>query len=102
MAWHTDPSVISLRLSPQFAPVRRSWRALLALNRIFILRHVKAALVASKDIARQLRDLVGETGIDIADASSYLFTVAVRVYPITRHGITTAVPSFLRGPYRGQ
>ena len=28
---------------------------------------MKAALVASKDIARQLRDLVGETGIDIAE-----------------------------------
>ena len=69
LRWLGIPIIPSFHcvLWPQFAPVRRSWRTLLALNRIFILRHVKAALVASKDIARQLRDLVGETGIDIAE-----------------------------------
>ena len=69
LRWLGIPIIPSFHcvLWPQFAPVRRSWRTLLTLNRIFILRHVKAALVASKDIARQLRSLVGETDIDIAE-----------------------------------
>ena len=54
-------------LWPKFVPVRRSWRVLLHLNRLLILRHVKAALVASKDIAEQLRSLVGNTNIEIEE-----------------------------------
>lgn len=46
-------------LWPQFRPVKRSWRLLLELNRIFILRHAKAILSTSRDIRRQIEQLLG-------------------------------------------
>ena len=46
-------------LWPQFRPVKRSWRLLLQLNRIFILRHAKAILSTSRDIRRQIEQLLG-------------------------------------------
>ena len=69
LRWLGIPIVPSFHcvLWPKFAPVRRSWRALLDLNRFFILKHVKAALVASKDIAQQLFSLVGNINIDVAE-----------------------------------
>ena len=68
LRWLGIPIVPSFHcvLWPKFAPVRRSWRTLLDLNRFFILKHVKAALVASKDIAQQLLSLVGNINIDVA------------------------------------
>lgn len=45
-------------LWPQFQPVKRSWRFLLELNRIFILRHAKAILSTSRDIRRQIETLL--------------------------------------------
>jgi len=69
LRWLGIPIVPSFHcvLWPQFAPLRRSWRALLSLNRFFVLKHVKAALVASRDIARQLHNIIGQTDIDIAE-----------------------------------
>jgi glycosyltransferase involved in cell wall biosynthesis len=46
-------------LWPQFRPVKRSWRFLLELNRIFILRHAEAILSTSRDIRRQIEQLLG-------------------------------------------
>ena len=69
LRWLGIPIVPSFHcvLWPKFAPVRRSWRALLGLNRFFIFKHMKAALVASKDIAQQLFSLVGNINIDVAE-----------------------------------
>jgi len=69
LRWLGIPIVPSFHcvLWPKYAPLRRSWRALLGLNRLFILRHIKAALVASKDIAHQLNSLVGKTNIEVAE-----------------------------------
>lgn len=46
-------------LWPQFRPVKRSLRFLLELNRIFILRHAKAILSTSRDIRKQIEQLLG-------------------------------------------
>lgn len=56
-------------LWPQFQPVKRSWRFLLQLNRIFILRHAKAILSTSRDICRQIETLLGrgKNGVPILD-----------------------------------
>src|SRR4029078_9926479 len=69
LRWLGIPIVPSFHcvLWPQFASLRRSWRALLSVNRFFVFKHVTAALVASKDIARQLRNLIGQTHIEIAE-----------------------------------
>jgi len=69
LRWLGIPIVPSFHcvLWPKFAPVRRSWRALLGLNRFCIFKHVKAALVASKDIAQQLFSLVGNINIEVAE-----------------------------------
>lgn len=45
-------------LWPQFRPVKKSWRFLLELNRIFILRHAKGILSTSRDIRRQIEQLL--------------------------------------------
>jgi glycogen synthase len=52
-------------LWPKFAAVRRSWRFLWQLNRLLVLRHVKAMLVVSNDIMSQLRALLGRTDVAI-------------------------------------
>ena len=57
-------------LWPKFAPVKRSWRILLQLNRLLIYRYAKAILVVSNDIMRQLRALAGDVDLYI-----------VRVFP---------------------
>ena len=46
-------------LWPQFRPVKKSWRLLLELNRIFILRHAKGILSTSRDIRGQIEQLLG-------------------------------------------
>lgn len=46
-------------LWPQFRPVKSSWRFLLELNRIFILRHAKGILSTSRDIRTQIERLLG-------------------------------------------
>lgn len=45
-------------LWPQFRPVKRSWRLLLQLNRVLMLRHAKAILSTSRDIRRQIEQLL--------------------------------------------
>jgi len=69
LRWFNIPIIPSFHsvLWPKFTPMRRSWRALWLLNQFFILRHVKAALVASKDIARQLRTLIDEKNTEIVE-----------------------------------
>lgn len=47
-------------LWPQFRPVKKSWRFLLELNRIFILRHAKGILSTSRDIRKQIEQLLGK------------------------------------------
>lgn len=58
--WFGAKIVISYHavLWMQFYPVKRSWRFLLELNRIFILRHAKAILSTSRDIRRQIETLL--------------------------------------------
>ena len=69
LRWFGIPIIPSFHcvLWPKYAPVRRSWRVLLELNRLFILRHVKAALAASRDITQQLCTLVSKDDTEIEE-----------------------------------
>src|SRR5215831_13227251 len=69
LRWFGVPIVPSFHcvLWPKFASVKPSWRILLDLNRLLILGHVKAALVASRDIAEQFRIEVSEADIDVEE-----------------------------------
>ena len=94
LRWLGVPIVPSFHtvLWPKFAPVRRSWRVLWELNRFFILRQVKAALVASKDIARQLQTLVGNAQIDIFEH--------LPTYPVSQFTSISPPNSVPRLPFR--
>ena len=85
------PSFHSL-LWAKFAPVRRSWRILWQLNRFLILRHVKVALVASKDIAEQLRSLIGTTELEIVEH--------LPSYPTSQFASIPSPNSVPRPPFR--
>jgi glycogen synthase len=65
LRWIGVPLVASFHntLWPKFSPVKRSWRFLWQMNKVLILRHLKAVMVTSNDITRQLRDLMG-TALD--------------------------------------
>ena len=94
LRWLGVPVVPSFHtvLWPKFAPVRRTWRVLWELNRFFILKHVKAALVASKDIARQLQTLVGTAQIDIFEH--------LPTYPASQFTSIPSPNSVRRPPFR--
>ena len=93
LRWFGIPIVPSFHcvLWPKFAPVRPSWRILLDLNRILILRHVKAALVASRDIAQQLHSLVGKNNIEIEE---HLPTYAISQFTSIASPRTVKRPPF--------
>ncbi len=94
LRWLGIPVVPSFHsvLWPKFAPVRRSWRILWELNRFFILKHVKTALVASNDIAQQLHTLLGKTEIEILEH--------LPTYPAAQFASIPSPTSVRRPPFR--
>jgi len=79
-------------LWPKFGSVQRSWRFFLKLNRFFILAHVKAALVASKDIGLQLRYLVGKNDLEIFEH--------LPTYPVSQFASIASPVALKRQPFK--
>lgn len=50
---------------PKFQPIRLSWRISLVLNRVLLLKHIKAAIAVSDDAGGQLRLMVGDSNVKI-------------------------------------
>ena len=69
LRWFGIPIIPSFHcvLWPKYAPVRRSWQVLLELNRLFILKNVKVALAASRDITQQLCTLISKNNTKIEE-----------------------------------
>ncbi len=104
LRWFGIPIIPSFHcvLWPKFAPVRRSWRVLLELNRLFILRHVKAALVASQRHHATTLYPCWQGRYRNRRTSSELFSITVCVHPFPTDDPTPAISSFLCGPHRSQ
>lgn len=56
---------IHCTLWPKFLPIRRSWQALMQLNRIFFFKNVKAVMAVSEDVAEQVRSLTRGHNLEI-------------------------------------